>query len=62
MEKLLTIDKAADMSGITVRTIRRRLAAGELSAVIDPRDKRRRLIRTADLKRYLGELPMRNAA
>ena len=62
MDKLLTLDRAAEVSGITVRTIRRRLAAGELPAVVDPRDRRRKLVRTTDLKRYLGEVPMKNAA
>ena len=61
-EKLVTLDRASDLTGVTVRTLRRRLAAGELPAVIDPRDRRRKLIRTTDLRKYLGEVPMRNVA
>lgn len=62
MEKLVTLNRASDLTGITVRTLRRRLAAGELPAVIDQRDRRRKLVRTTDLKKILGGMPMRNAA
>ena len=61
-EQLLTIDRAAAVSGITERTIRRRIAQGELPALISPIDKRRKLIRVSDLRRYLGEVPMKISA
>jgi hypothetical protein len=61
-EKLVTIDRAEAVSGINRRTIRRRIAAGELPAVIDPRDRRRKLIRTTDLRKYLGEVGLQKVA
>lgn len=61
-EKLLTLDRAADVSGITERTLRRRIAHGELPAIVSPHDRRRKLIRATDLRKLLGEVPLRKAA
>lgn len=60
--QLLTIDRAAIVAGMHQRTLRRRIAAGELVTLKDPRDRRKKLIRLADLQKYLGDLPMQHAA
>jgi excisionase family DNA binding protein len=62
MAKLLRLEEAAAASGITPRTIRRRVANGEIPAVIDPRDRRRKLIRITDLRRYVGEVGLQKAS
>lgn len=53
--KLLRIEDAAKVAAMPDRTIRRRIRAGVLPTVQDPRDNRRKLIRPADLSRMLGE-------
>lgn len=59
---LLPIARAARMAGMTPRTLRRRIAAGDVAAMTDPRDRRRKLIRLDDLRHYLGEVPMAHPA
>ncbi len=59
---LVSIDQAATLAGMNERTLRRRIAAGELPTMIDVRDKRRKLIRLDDLRKYLGEVPMQKAS
>jgi hypothetical protein len=54
--KLLTIDRAAILAEMNERTFRRRIAAGELPTLTDPRDRRRKLVRLDDLRKYLGEV------
>ena len=61
-EKVLLLPQAAEAAGMNLRTLRRRLAQGDIPALVDPRDKRRRLIRVTDLKKYLGEVGMQTAA
>ncbi len=50
------VDEAARLAGMHVRTLRRRVADQSLPTVIDPRDRRIKLIRVADLKTYCGEV------
>jgi sugar lactone lactonase YvrE len=60
--QLLTIDRAAVMAGMNERTFRRRIAAGEMPTLISPIDRRRKLIRLDDLRRYMGEVPIKHAS
>ncbi len=55
------IDRAAILAEMNERTFRRRIAAGELPTLTDPRDRRRKLVRVDDLRKYFGEVPMREA-
>jgi len=48
-DRLLTIREVAEIQKICVRTVRRRIAAGELPAV---RDGRLLRVRARDLRRY----------
>ena len=60
--KLVSIDRAATLAGMNQRTFRRRVASGELVTLTDPRDRRRKLVRLDDLRKYLGEVPMQKAS
>ncbi len=60
--QLVPIGHAAHLSGMSQRTLRRRIAAGEVATLTDPRDRRRKLVRMDDLRRYLGEVPMAHAS
>ncbi len=59
---LVSIDRAAIMAGMNERTFRRRIAAGELPTLTDCRDRRRKLVRLDDLRKYLGEVPMQKVS
>ena len=61
-EKVLLLPQAAKAAGMTPRTLRRRLAQGDIPAYVDPSDKRRKLVRVADLKRYMGVKGLQTAA
>lgn len=62
-DRVLTIDRAATVAEMSARTLRKRIAEGAIPALVDPRDRRRKLIRTADLKKYLGrEVPLKLSA
>ncbi len=62
MTKLLTVPEAAEATGMTPRTLRRRIAAGELSAIVDPRDRRRHLLKIVDLKRNIAPVELKQAS
>ena len=53
--KLLTIDSAAAYAEMTKRTFRRRLSAGEIPTIRSYADRRVKLIRLEDLKRFMGD-------
>ena len=52
MDDYLPLTEAAKRLGISEFTMRRRIAAGELSVWTDPLNRRRRLLRRRDLDRY----------
>ena len=60
--KLVSIDRAATLAGMNERTFRRRVAAGEVVTLTDPRDRRRKLVRLDDLRNYLGEVDLQKAS
>lgn len=49
LERLLTVDEVADLENVSSKTIRRRIAAGELRALRNGRSLR---IRPQDLRAY----------
>jgi hypothetical protein len=51
----VSINQAATLAGMNRRTLRRRLAAGELPTIRSFRDHRMKLIRVEDLRRFMGE-------
>ena len=59
---LVSIDRAASMAAMNERTFRRRVAAGEIATLTDPRDRRRKLVRLDDLRKYLGEVGFKQAS
>ena len=54
-DRVLTLDRAAIALGMPARTIRRRIAEGQIPAYVDPRDRRRKLVRIVDLKNFVGD-------
>ena len=48
----IPLAEAARRLGVSEFTVRRRIASGELPAWSNPRDKRSRLVRVADLDAY----------
>lgn len=49
--EFLTLEEAARRKEVSVGTIRRRIASGELPAYVDNQDRKRRLVTAADLDR-----------
>lgn len=54
MADTLTVHEAAARLGCSPRTLRRRIAAGEIIAAADPVDRRRRYLTADELRRWLG--------
>jgi len=59
---LVGIDQAATLAQINPRTFRRRIAAGEIPTIRSFRDRRVKLIRLDDLKRFMGEKEVQKAS
>ena len=59
-DRLLTIREATKAFGVSDFTLRRRIAAGELTTFVNPLDRRARLLDAAELERYAAprRLPM----
>jgi excisionase family DNA binding protein len=55
---MVTIEEAARREAVSEQTIRRRIASGELPSFVSARDKRRRLVTTADLDRVFRPTPV----
>ena len=51
-DRLLTIREATKAFGVSDFTLRRRIAAGELSTFVDPFDRRARLLDADEVARY----------
>ena len=49
---LLRLEEAADVLGVSVRTVKRRIQAGQLAVFVDGGVRR---VRTVDLERYIAE-------
>ena len=51
LEPLLTIERTAEILGCSVKTVHRRIAAGDLPVIEDGRNKR---VHPGDLRRYIA--------
>jgi len=56
--EFVTLGTAAAQAGISRTTMRDRVRSGELPAFADPRDRRRVLLRTADVARLSTPRPI----
>ena len=56
--EFVTFLEAARLVGVTDRTLRRRVRAGDLTAFLNPLDRRERLVRLADLRTYATPQPL----
>lgn len=57
-ERLLTIKQATEKYGVSDFTLRRRIAAGELTVYTDALDRRARLLDPAELDAYAKPRPL----
>ncbi len=58
----IAVDEAARRRGLAPRTLRRRIAAGELPLYRDGVDRRRRLVRLSDLDELIRPRPIARRA
>jgi excisionase family DNA binding protein len=56
--EFVSVSEAAERTGINPHTLDRRLSRGEIEVYRDNRDRRRRLIRVADLDRLAQPVPL----
>ncbi len=59
---LIPIEEAAKLRGLAPRTLRRRIAAGELTLYRDGADRRKRLLNLAELEALTQPQPIKHRA
>lgn len=57
LTQFVRVGEAAERTGLSERSIARRIGAGEISAFRDPRDRRHRLVAVSDLGRLTNVVP-----
>lgn len=63
LTQFVRVGEAAERTGLSERSIARRIGAGEIPAFRDPRDRRHRLVAVSDLGRLTNVVPFaRDAA